>query len=164
MARSATHGVIPGRGARGARSTRGVDEEADALRMVTLRMIADKDYLALARTSAMHVGALLAFPLGRVSDLRLAVDEACLSFLDAPAYRDPDLPYATSVPPGTLELAYDRYATQLHVTLRGTAPAGWPERHEPGWAVLESLVGEVRAEVRDGEGVLTLIDPLPTGR
>jgi len=156
MARSAMHGVAPG--------TRGADDETDALRMVTLRMIADKEYLALARTSAMHVGALLAFPIARVSDLRLAVDEACLSFLDAPAYRDPDQPYATCVPPGTLELAYDRFATELRVTLRGIAPAGWPERHEPGWAVLEALVGAVRAEVLDGEGVLTMIEPLPTAR
>jgi hypothetical protein len=151
---STTHGFVAGRKASA--------DQQDALRMVTLRMIADKDYLALARTSAMHIGALLAFPLARVSDLRLAVDEACISFLDSPAYRDPDLPYAACVPPGILELAYDRHASDLHVTVTGTAPAGWPERHEPGWAVLEALVGEVRAEVRGGEGVLTLIEPLPS--
>ncbi|HEX4787579.1 MAG TPA: hypothetical protein VH372_03905 [Actinospica sp.] len=152
---SATRGFVHGREASAG--------QHDALRMITLRMIADKDYLALARTSAMHVGALLAFPLARVSDLRLAVDEACISFLDPPAYRDPDLPYAACVPSGTLELAYDRHASDLHVTVTGTAPAGWPERQEPGWAILEALVGEVRAEVRAGDGVLTLIEPLPTG-
>jgi len=129
--------------------------------MVSLTLVADKDYLALARTSAMHVGALLAFPLARVCDLRLAVDEACLSFLDTPAYQDPDLPPA---PSGTLGLAYYRHDAELHVVLRGSVPADWPERHGVGWALLEALVGEVRTEVRDGVGVLTLVEPLPTGR
>jgi len=138
-------------------------EGSDALRMVSLTLRADSDYLPLARTSAMHVASLLAFPLDRVCDLRLAVDEACISFLDAAAYRDPDLPHVPCGPPGTLELDYDRHDTTLHVVLSGTAPAGWPVRSELGWAVLESLVGEVRAELRDGMGVLTLIDPLPTG-
>jgi hypothetical protein len=150
-------GLAPGRGS-------GAVEAADKLRMVTLRMIADKDYLGLARTSAMHVGSLLAFPLARVSDLRLAVDEACISFLDSPAYRDPDLPVAPCAPPGVLELAYDRYPAHLVVTLSGTAPAGWPARFEPGWAVLEALVGEVSTQVtQDGVGLLRLVDPLPTG-
>ena len=135
-----------------------VGDGSDALRMVSLTLQADKDYLPLARTSAMHVASLLAFPLDRVSDLRLAVDEACICFLDGAAYRDPDLPCE---PTGTLELAYDRHDTTLHVILRGTVPSGWPDREDLGWAVLESLVGEVHAEVRDGTGVLTLIDPLP---
>ena len=137
--------------------------DPDVLRMVSLTLMADEGYLPLARTSAMHVGAILAFPLARVSDLRLAVDEACVSFLDGATYNDPDLLDGPYAPPGKLELAYDRHDTTLHIILRGIAPVDWPDRGELGWALLEALVGEVHAEVRDGVGVLTLIEPLPTG-
>jgi hypothetical protein len=142
----------------------GAGGDSNVLRMVSLTLRADKEYLPLARTSAMHVGALLAFPLARVADLRLAVDEACISFLDGAAYRNLDLSYAPCAPPETLELAYDRHDTTLHVILRGTAPSHWPDRDELGWAMLETLVSEVRAEVRGGVGELTLIDALPTAR
>ena len=133
------------------------------LRMVSLTLLADEGYLPLARASAMHVGAILAFPLARVADLRLAVDEACISFLDGATHNDPDLLHAPYTPPGKLELSYDRHNTSLHIVLRGVAPVAWPDRDELGWAMLEALVSEVRAEVRDGMGVLTLIEPLPTG-
>ncbi|MBR7838723.1 hypothetical protein KDL01_35975 [Actinospica durhamensis] len=126
-------------------------DDGAVLRMVALTLVADQDYLALARTSAMHVAALLFLPLPRVNDLRLAVDEACTSFLH-PAPRTPE----------TLELSYDRHPASLHVTVRARAPLGWPQRDELGWAMLASLVGEVRVRVHDGIGALTLIEPLPT--
>jgi anti-sigma regulatory factor (Ser/Thr protein kinase) len=125
-------------------------------RMATVVMPADKDYLALARTSAMQIAALLDLPLSRVTDLRLAVDEACSSFLVGPAGDGEPAPGADS-----LELRYDRFPAQLHVTVRGTASSRWPTRDELGWEMLRALVGEVRAEVVDGVGVLTLIEPLP---
>lgn len=128
-----------------------VTDNNTPVRMVTLTLLADRDYLALARTSAMHVGALLFLPLSQVHDLRLAVDEACASFLH------------TSHPPTeTMELCYDRYPTALHVTVRARAPLGWPEGDELGWALLGSLVGDVRVSVSDGIGALTLVEPLPT--
>ncbi|HEX4791355.1 MAG TPA: hypothetical protein VH372_23035 [Actinospica sp.] len=129
------------------------------VRMVKLTLLADLDYLALARTSAMHVAALLYLPLPRVNDLRLAVNEACSSFLLTQQEEDVDV--APSAPVETMELSYDRYPAHLHVTVRAPAPQGWPECDELGWAVLGSLVGEVRASVRNGIGVLTLIEPLP---
>ena len=148
------------------------------MRMATLTLLADRDYLALARTSAMHVGALLLFPQPRVNDLRLAVDEACTSFLQAAREADgadgvdgtdgggtdggwgADGPEPVAA--GTMELSYDRHPTSLHVTVKARAPRGWPDRDELGWAVLGSLVGEVRVRVEDGIGALTLIQPLPT--
>lgn len=142
--------------------TQDPDDNAAAgapVRMATLTLLADQDYLALARTSAMHVAALLFLPLPRVNDLRLAVDEACTSFLPLPGPGHADAP----APPTreTMELSYDRYPDHLHVTVRARAPQCWPERDELGWALLGSLVGEVRVEVCDGIGALTLIEPLP---
>lgn len=72
----------------------------EPVRMVALTVLAGEDYLALARTSAMHVGALLFFPLPRVNDLRLAVDEACSSFLRAAQESDVDV--AAAGPAGTM--------------------------------------------------------------
>jgi anti-sigma regulatory factor (Ser/Thr protein kinase) len=131
--------------------------------MVTLSMIADMDYLALARTSAMHVGALLAFPLARVSDLRLAVDEACVCFLDSAARREPDS-FGMSQAPESMELSYDRYPDELHVTVRAAVGVDWPTVDDLGWAMLRALVGDVRVHVEDGVGELTLILPLPGGQ
>ena len=134
-------------------------EDGSPVRMASLTLLADQDYLALARTSAMHIGALLFFPLPRVNDLRLAVDEACTSFLAPARPVDADAPPPETVE--TMELSYHRHPRHLHVTIRARAPQGWPARDELGWAMLGSLVGEVRTEVRDGIGVLTLIEPLP---
>jgi anti-sigma regulatory factor (Ser/Thr protein kinase) len=129
------------------------------VRMVTLTLQADRDYLALARTSAMHVGALLFLPLTQVHDLRLAVDEACSSFLQA-LRRSADGSAAGQAE--TMEISYDRYPSALHVAVRARAPQGWPAHDELGWALLGSLVGEVTVSVEDGVGTLTLIEPLPS--
>ena len=134
--------------------------EGAAVRMVTLTLLADQDYLALARTSAMHVGALLFLPLPQVNDLRLAVDEACSSFLQAaPSEVGPD--EASVATTETMQLCYDRYPASLHVTVRARVPSGWPERDELRWAMLNSLVDEVRVSEQDGIGTLTLVEPLP---
>ena len=132
----------------------------EPVRMVTLTVLADRDYLALARTSVMHVGALLFLPLPQVKDLRLAVDEACSSFLQPmpPEVGADEAPGATTE---TMQLSYDRYPASLHVTVRARIPRGWPESDELRWAMLNSMVGEVRVSAKDGIGTLTLIEPLP---
>lgn len=125
-------------------------------------MPADMDYLALARTTAMHVGALLFFPMTRVADLRLAVNEACASFLGTSAYRAPDA-FGIAAEPEVMELFYDRCPGELRITVRSAVGENWPRVDELGWMVLRALIGEVRVQARDGLGVLTLIVPLPTG-
>lgn len=52
-------------------------------RLASIGFAAEKEYLALARMTAMHVAGLLGLPISRVTDLRLAVDEACALFLSA---------------------------------------------------------------------------------
>ena len=135
---------------------------ADAVRMVTLTLPADHDYLGFARTSAMHVASLLFFPLPRVNDLRLAVDEACTSFLQAGWDEPADADGAIPASEDTMTLQYDRFPASLHVTVSAKVPGGWPRRDELGWAMLSSLVGDVQVDRRDGVGALTLIVPLPT--
>jgi hypothetical protein len=139
------------------------------LRLVTLSMTADKDCLALARTSATHVGGLLGLPTLRICDLRLAVDEACACFLDtldAAGRRWPDAAGSGGSPgagavPETMELAYDRRPGELRVTVRAAVGESWPVVDALGWEVLRAVVGDVRFRVQDdGLGVLTLIQPL----
>lgn len=137
-------------------------------RMVTLAMPADQDFLALARTSVMHVASVLLLPLARVGDLRLAVDEACSLFLQSQGLDDENEIDADGAPPRPtaavqlMQLSYDLYPEFLHVTVSAPVPADWPDRGELGWAILRTLVGDLRVSVEDGIGALTLIEPLPT--
>jgi serine/threonine-protein kinase RsbW len=118
-------------------------------RMAVVAFPVDKDYLGLARLATMHIAGLLGLSLSRVADLRLAVDEACTTFMtDHGAGRD------------GLELSFERYPLHLCVTVRGPAPARWPRRDGIGWMMLEALVGEARATVAGDVGTLTLIEPL----
>jgi serine/threonine-protein kinase RsbW len=126
--------------------------------LAALTVAADKDYLALVRTFAMQVAALLDLPLPRVGDLRLAVNEACTSFLAAAPGRGFE---AVGVPGATLRLCFDRYPDHLRVTVRGAAPPSWPAHDELGWEMLRAILGDVHAEVVDGIGTMTLIEPLP---
>lgn len=143
----------------GVRATLGLAEARSTAprRMVTLNMLADKDYLALARTCAMHIAAVLGFPLSRVTDLRLAVNEACLCFLESLPAGPIDWPV-----PESMEICYDLYPDALHVSVRAATPEGWPQVDETGWALLGALVGDVRVEAHEGLGVLTLVEPLPS--
>jgi len=128
---------------------------AEQRRLAVLSFAADKDHLALARMTAMHVAGLAGLPIGRVTDLRLAVDEACALFLASPA--DP-------ARPGTLTLSFNRLAEYLRISVSGPAPLRPPDENGLGWTMLCALVGEPRWEVRDGIGTLTLTEPIPTGR
>jgi anti-sigma regulatory factor (Ser/Thr protein kinase) len=127
------------------------------LRMAALTIVADQEYLSLARTSAMQVAALLGLPLPQVADLRLAVDEACTSFLVAAPGRSLEPAESTGA---TLFVCYDRHPGQLRVTVRGRAPAMWPTQDELGWEMLHAVAEQVRAEVVDGIGTLTFTEPL----
>ena len=116
--------------------------------MASLAVPADADYLAIARVTAMHVGALLGLPVGRIADLRLAVDEACSLLLRASAV------------PGALELSFEQWLDELRVTVRGPAPVGGPEPDDVGWLMMRALVGEAHMETDGGAAVLTLTVPL----
>lgn len=134
----------------------------DVTRLASVSFAADRDYLALARMTAMHVAGLLGLPIGRVTDLRLAVDEACSLFLTGPAAEVPD--EAPRRARGSLALHFDREGETLRVRVAGPAPGRGPDEEGLGWTLLCALVGEPRWEAHDGVGTLTLTEPIPTGR
>ena len=117
--------------------------DGQPFRMAALTMPADKDYLALARLATMHVAGLLGLPIGRVSDLRLAVNEACALLLNPPV--GPGVSGG-----GALELTFERCPDHLRITVRGPAPASAPDAEDIGWLVLRALVDEVSMEIEIG--------------
>jgi serine/threonine-protein kinase RsbW len=116
-------------------------------RMANLAVPADEDYLALARLTTMQVGGLLGLPAGRLTDLRLAVNEACALLLGGPA-------------DAVLELCFEHRPGELRITVRGPAPAVPPDPAGIGWMMLRALVGCVCMETAAGTATLTLTQPL----
>lgn len=154
--------------------------EPEALRpapriLATLCFSADKDFLALARSTTMHVAGLLGLPFSRVADLRLAVDEACALFLTPAASATSA---ASPVPAvlakgdaggaggvGGLALVFADLGDELRITVSGPAPVrelDFPDGL--GWSLLCALVAAPRWEVEGDVGILTLPEPIPADR
>ena len=126
-------------------------------RLASIEFAADEDFLALARMATVHVAGLLGLPIGRVTDLRLAVNEGCALFAGTAA----DGAWLRRRPPERLAVCFDRYADQLEITISGPAPDRPPGEDDLGWIMLCALVGETRWRVVAGVGVLTLIEAIP---
>ena len=104
---------------------------------VAISVPADPDYLAVVRSACAQVGAKLGWGLAEVSDLRLAVDEACgLLLRHAVAARsdeeDANLCCRFAVSPSTLRVA---------VSLRAEEFAS-PDTREFGWTIVTALVDD----------------------
>jgi serine/threonine-protein kinase RsbW len=126
---------------------------ADGRRLALLRIPAAEAYVSLARTTAMTVAGMLGFTVGRVADLRLAVDEACGWLLRAA----PD-------PAGALELHFDRLPGSLQVTVRGRVAEHLPDdREELARVLLEALTTDLSYQVAAGTGTIGFTERLPEG-
>ena len=167
------------------RRRRGTGRRAAAggVRVAALTMPASEAYVSLARLATAHVGGALGLSVGRVADLKLAVDEACGQFLpgSSPYFAEvedaavaaataaaitPIVPAAAPVPSDIpLELCFDRLPGKLRVTVSGpVAAVAWPDQEGLGWMVLEALVADLRCRFgpKDGIGTLTIVEPLST--
>ena len=119
-------------------------------RLAVLSFAADRDHLALARMTAMHVAGLAGLPIGRVTDIRLAVDEACSLFLGE----------ARRTQGAMLTVRFERTAEFLRIAVSGPAPARGPDTEDLGWLMLCALVVRPRWRVRGSIGTLTMHEPL----
>ncbi len=127
----------------------GPDRAEDANpNFITLRVPADGSHLVLARAAVSSICADLDFPVDRLDDVRLAVDEAC-SLLLADAARGSSLELRMSVLP---------FAT-LDITITALTGHRWlPPRRSFSWTVLQALVDEVTTKVeRNGRTQLRLL-------
>jgi hypothetical protein len=118
---------------------------------------ADKDYVAMARMTALHVAGIVGLPISRATDLRLAVDEACGLFLEQGR--------ASFAGPASLTVTFTRQTDSLRVAVIGPAPSrSLANDDDLGWTLLCALGSEPHWELRDGTGTLTLTESLPTRR
>lgn len=132
------------------------DAPADTRALAVLTIPADKHYVAMARMTALHVAGIVGLPISRATDLRLGVDEACGLFLEQGR--------ASFAGPASLTVTFTRLEDVLRVSVAGPAPSRSMVEDDLGWTLLCALGGDPRWEVRDGTGILTLTETLPTGR
>jgi serine/threonine-protein kinase RsbW len=118
---------------------------------VFIEIPADRLYVVLARSAAVHLGSVLKLGITDVTDLRLAVDEACALFLLHPAFPD-----AASGGAG-LACRFEAYPEELRVTVRAPVPPGFaPDTETIGWIMLGALVDDLSWTRQDGYGTLTI--------
>ncbi len=106
-------------------------------RPVVVQVPADRNYVVLIRSAVSHLGARLGFTMAEISDLRLAVDEACGLLL---------LPDGFRLRGDDLECRFeDDGDGGLHVRVSAEAEAGsGPDTEGFGWNVLDALVDRLR--------------------
>lgn len=113
---------------------------------VRLELPAASGYLVLARTAVAAMCARLDYPLDRLEDVKLAVDEACTLLLSD---TDPNQTLMLALEPG--EDGALR-ATVSAVTRHGKAP----KQSSFAWTVLSALVEDVSAAVEAGQVSISL--------
>jgi serine/threonine-protein kinase RsbW len=124
---------------------------------VVIEIPADRLYVVLARSAAVHLGSVLQLGITDVTDLRLAVDEACALFLVNPAF-----PGAREV---GLACRFEAYPRELRVTVRAPIPPDFaPDTEGIGWIMLGALVDDLVWSRQDGYGMLTLAKRLDPAR
>jgi serine/threonine-protein kinase RsbW len=121
--------------------------EAEA-ETVVIQVPADPDYLAIIRSATAHVATKLGCTLSEVSDLRLAVDEAC-SLLLRHTVQDG----RSGGGAGDLECRFVVDGAVLRVVLgRQARSIAEPQNDEFGWTILSALVDDIVWRV-DGSAV-----------
>jgi serine/threonine-protein kinase RsbW len=116
---------------------------------VFIEIPADRLYVVLARSAAVHIGAVLHLGITDVTDLRLAVDEACALFLLHPAFPD-----GAAV---GLACRFAAYPEELRVTVRAPVSEAFaPDTEGIGWIMLGALVDDLAWTRRHGYGTVTL--------
>lgn len=111
-----------------------------------LELPAASGYLVLARTAVAAMCARLDYPLDRLEDVKLAVDEACSLLLS-----DTD---STEMLTLALEPSADG---QLIVSVRSVTRHGkTPKQSSFSWTVLSALVEDVSASAEDGQVSISL--------
>jgi serine/threonine-protein kinase RsbW len=138
--------------------TAGRAQDGPALSTVALAIPADRDQVVLVRSVAAHIGVRLGLTVEELTDLRLAVDEACGVFLLSPDFgglgealdcRFEELP------------GEDGASGMLVVTV--SAPVGptlGPDEDDIGWIMLGALVDELTWRTENGLGTVRLVKRL----
>jgi serine/threonine-protein kinase RsbW len=120
-------------------------------RSVVLSIPADREQVVLVRSVAGHIAARLGLSVAELTDLRLAVDEACGLFLLSPGF---------GAAGELLECRFDEQPGSLSVTVSAPAAAEQPDVEDIGWIMLSALVDELTWKAEHGVARLTLVKHL----
>lgn len=110
---------------------------------IRLTFPANASHLVLARAAVAAVCARLDFPLDRLDDVKLAIDEACAMLL------------SDAVPDSRLRVSLLlRPKNEVSIAITATTRHGrTPKKHSFSWTVLSALVDSVEAAVADSTDV-----------
>ncbi len=121
-------------------------------RTVVLSIPADREQVVLVRSVAGHIAARLGLSVADLTDLRLAVDEACGLFLLSPGFGSSG---------ELLECRFEEQPAALAVTVSAPAASSSdPDVDDIGWIMLSALVDELTWKVEQGVARLTMIKHL----
>jgi serine/threonine-protein kinase RsbW len=114
----------------------------DAGSDIELTLPADPVHVPVARALAADLAVRLDYDLDEVSDLRMAVDEACAELV------------AKAAAPGRLRCVFRADDQALRVSVSATTKDGTvPGQNTFGWRVLTALVDEVTTWASEGNVV-----------
>lgn len=113
---------------------------------VRLSFPAASGYLVLARTAVAALCARLDYPLDRLEDVKLAVDESC-AWLLVDAAADATI---------ELTLTSDSRGTMLIEVTTRTKHGRTPSQNSFAWTVLSALVDSVQASAQNGLVTISL--------
>jgi serine/threonine-protein kinase RsbW len=117
---------------------------------VVVSVPADKTYVVLIRSAVSHLGARLGFTVAEITDLRLAVDEACGLLLASD-----DGPLVTGA---SLRCQFEEMGDALRVTVSADVTQhARPDTEGFGWSVLSALVDSLSWSMLDGTGHVELV-------
>jgi serine/threonine-protein kinase RsbW len=122
---------------------------------VLLSIPAEREQVVLVRSVAGHIAARHGLSIADLTDLRLAVDEACGMFL-----LSPDVVRVAD----TVECRFEERPETLSITVSTAVPEGFePDTEDVGWIMLGALVDELAWRVADGTGEIALTKHLNAG-
>jgi serine/threonine-protein kinase RsbW len=121
-------------------------------RTVVLSIPADREQVVLVRSVAGHIAARLGLSVAELTDLRLAVDEACGLFLLSPGFGDRG---------EMVECRFEERPASLSVTVSApTPPSVEPDVDDIGWIMLGALVDELTWKAEEGVARITMVKHL----
>jgi serine/threonine-protein kinase RsbW len=121
--------------------------------VVTIRIPADTAHVALLRAAASALAARLDFPVDRITELQIVVDEVCSRLM------------AVTESPSriTMELTPAENGIDISATSDGQRRVGRELLSEWSRVILEAIARDIRPEMQDGRTSLALLVPRAGG-
>ena len=121
--------------------------------IVTVRIPADTAHVALLRAAASALAARMDFPIDRITELQIVVDEVCsrlMAVTESP----------TRI---TMELRPTDDGIDISASSEGTRRIGKELLSEWSRVILEAIASDIRPELQDGRTSVALLVPRAVG-